>query len=317
MQSIINLEAMNIQWVKDRITSSINRSQQRFTRNDSSNSNSSTNSAPVTTINTPNVTPVRINNSNCNGHYQSTINSCERIHNPLSRSSSPAHGAISPSRTNRMHTLTASLSATIATGKGSTTSFTSNQLHHNQPVQLTYSDRQNSFPGPRTTSNCKKNLNREHVKLSAKSNSSSTIYLNGSTALTNFNNGVYLNQNSLNTNSSLSIASGSLRRRRFKQQYQARLERRLSRQTSSGTSVSTSQEYSSSGTSITANPIVDKLLDFLRDNYAKQMEPLQFQLNKKIRLTSFGKLSYEIHFFFVVDSLTGTFLSLYFSILPV
>lgn len=84
--------------------------------------------------------------------------------------------------------------------------------------------------------------------------------------------------------------SSSLRRQRFKQQHQAKLrERRLSRQASSGTSVSTSQEWSTSGSCITANPVVDKLLDYLRDNCAKSIDPFCWDINKKVRLTSFGK----------------------------
>lgn len=84
--------------------------------------------------------------------------------------------------------------------------------------------------------------------------------------------------------------SSSLRRQRFKQQHQAKLrERRLSRQASSGTSGSTSQEWSTGGSCITANPVVDRLLDYLRDNCAKGIDPFCWDINKKVRLTSFGK----------------------------
>lgn len=82
--------------------------------------------------------------------------------------------------------------------------------------------------------------------------------------------------------------SGSLRRQRFKQNYQSRSERRMSRQASNGNSVS-SQELSTTGTSITTNPIIDKILDYVRDSYVKSIDPFQWNIDKKVRLTSFGK----------------------------
>lgn len=138
-----------------------------------------------------------------------------------------------------------------------------NHKSQHQP-NLAYSNRQNSFPAPRPKKYSQ--TSGGHPKLAVKSNSASSITTNHGTS------------------------SGSLRRRRFKQQYQSRMnERRLSTQGSSGTSISTSQEYSSTGTSITANPVVDRLLDYIRENYTKQMEPFPFEIGKKIRLTSFGK----------------------------
>lgn len=86
--------------------------------------------------------------------------------------------------------------------------------------------------------------------------------------------------------------SSSLRRQRFRQQHQTKLrDARLAKQASSGTSLSTSQELSTSGgTSITANPLIDKLLDFIRENYGKSIDPIRWNIEKKIRLASFGKL---------------------------
>ncbi|OTF82268.1 hypothetical protein BLA29_004219 [Euroglyphus maynei] len=158
------------------------------------------------------------------------------------------------------------MGSTVGRNQSSVSTVTYNK-HQHQP-NLANSNRQNSFPAPRPKKYSQ--TSGDHPKLAVKSNSANSIITNHGTS------------------------SGSLRRRRFKQQYQARMnERRLSRQGSSGTSLSTSQEYSSTGTSITANPVVDRLLDYIRENYTNQMEPFPFEIGKKIRLTSFASFRME------------------------
>ena len=124
-----------------------------------------------------------------------------------------------------------------------------------------YTVRQYEFPNVKANNSAVVGKRNGHAKLSAKSSTASVTSIN---------------------------PTGSLRRQRFKQQYHSRLERRMSRQTSSGTSQSNSQELPSNGTSITANPVIDKLLEYLRDNYVKSIDPVVWDIDRKIRLTSFG-----------------------------
>lgn len=190
-----------------------------------------------------------------------------------SSNSVPVTACITPIST-PVHSGAKATGSTLSTGK------TNKQQQQQQQQQsqgskrpassIIYANRQNSFPVFRQPTAQTSPIGKIPLKLTAKSSSASSI--NG------------------NTNTGNHHASGSLRRRRFKQQYQARRE--LSRQTSSGTSLSNSQEYSTSGAGFTANPIIDKLLDYVSDNYAKNMEPFSFQIGEKIRLTSFGIIKF-------------------------
>ncbi|UXI19230.1 Dysbindin [Sarcoptes scabiei] len=236
MQSDINL-----QWIKDKIVlGTLFPRHQRFSRNDSSNSNTSINSAPVSANSTPISTPIHRGTNN---------------------------GSFRPS--SAMNTRNGHYS-------------NQNRAQARTPQLLSYSNRQNSFPGTKLkqftnlNNDSQQTIHAVNNRLSAKSNS--TITINGNIGAN-------------------SRPSGSLRRRRFKQQYQARLDRRLSRQTSSGTSLSTSQEYSTSGSSIPANPIIDRLIDYIQNNYIKQMEQIPFDIDRKIRLTSFGNYQLDSSIF--------------------
>lgn len=95
-------------------------------------------------------------------------------------------------------------------------------------------------------------------------------------------------------NSTSTSANSSLRRQRFRQNHNSRFEsrRRLSKTSSTGTASYGSTEHSlAPSTSLLANPIVDRLLDYVRDNYVNTMDPFNWEINRKFRLTSFGKLA--------------------------
>ena len=115
-----------------------------------------------------------------------------------------------------------------------------------------------------------------HLKLTPKSSGTGSLGTPSSV-----NGGGYTSTNT-STNS-------SLRRQKFRQQHHnPRTGRRLSKTSSTGTSCG-SQEQASAGTSLIANPIVDRLLEYIRANYVNVMDPFEWDIQKKFRLTSFGK----------------------------
>lgn len=126
-----------------------------------------------------------------------------------------------------------------------------------------------------------------HLKLTPKS--SGTGSLGTPVSL----NGSLHNNNITSTTTATSSANSSLRRQRFRQNHNnnSRFEsrRRLSKTSSTGTSCGSQEHSLAASTSLLANPIVDRLLDYVRENYVKTMDPFNWDINRKFRLTSFGK----------------------------